>query len=266
MPRFTTIFCFCVCVTRIRTRTRVICSFAIILAATSCLVRTATAQSFAVDVVILDEEIISFTPVSGSILQSMMLGEDKIVSFAGLVLLPAREARDSTVCIRVATRDGAYLGKGQLTPTNNAHGLYAFRLSGEHFADLTKRHASASLSAWLATESSCEVFEVATLIPTAWSLGADPWILRLLVNSSGYAARLAYKATNDATFRQTRCEPIPVAVTEEARVYGTVCEVPLCDLARADRVLLEVHNLGQRVHLEPLMTKQLSRYCESPPP
>jgi hypothetical protein len=249
-------------VTRLRIRTRVIRGgIAILLAAASSLVPAATSQSPAVDVVILDEQIVSFTPVSGSILQGMMLGEDKIASGTGYVLLPAHEARASLVCIRVATRDGAYIGNGQLTPASNTHGLHAFRLSGEHFAHLTKGRASASLLAWLATDRGCEVFEAATLLPTAWSRGAAPWTLRLLINSSGFAARLAYKASNDAPFRQTRCEAM--AVTGVARVYDTVCEAPLCDLARADRVLVEVLNRGQRVHLERLMTPQLSRYCAS---
>ena len=261
MRRFNTLSRFFAYTVRLRTITRVARSIMTLLVAASCYAASATAQYPDINVVDLREEVVSFTPVGGSILQSIMLGGDNIVSLTGFVLLPAREPIGSMVCIRITTRDGAYTGKGHLAPASNAHGLHAFRLRGEHFTHFAKRHVSASLAGWLATEKNCEVFESATLMPTAWSASADALTLRLLVNSSGYAARVMYKTSNDVPFKVKPCNRM--ATTGVARVYDTVCEVPLCDLAQANSVRLEVRNLGQRVHLEDLKTYQLAKYCES---
>lgn len=209
--------------------------------------------------IILKEEPIPYSPVSGSVLLGIMYGGDQVSSDSFSTLVPAGT---DTLCLNITTRDGSYIGRGsiraQFSKTTTLKGI----LSGTLFSSLIRQEAVAALSVWPSRQGECsDEGSRHYFLPTSWNSDARPVELTFLVNSSGYSARMLFVAGQPRRTTVHSCEYLP-SVTR-SRVYDSACKVKLCTLVNTEELWLEITNFGRRVHLERISLPPLSSYCKS---
>ncbi len=211
------------------------------------------------EVVALQEEIFSYTPVSGSVVRGVMYSSDEPDERSGLILLPDGLTSEQTLCFQIDARDGSYIGRGSLAGSLDAVSQIQLSLDGKEFRRLVRDNDAASLIAWVEAEKSCSDAATRKIVPTSWSSANPPVSLRFLINSTGLHARIALRAADTLMYSTHDCAILDE--TGENRVYDSSCNVPLCQLANSDRILVEIRNRNQRIHLEELPLSSVGAYC-----
>jgi hypothetical protein len=206
--------------------------------------------------VILTEERVTYRPVSGSVVRGFMYSSDKVTRPSASLLVEGLTS--DRVCIRIDSRDGSYIGLGQVQNGFASPEQITFSLTGGEFQDIIRSRKDAVILAWVPEHATCGP-NPQFLVPSAWTPAETPATAVLFANSGGYTARIAVETANAGTFDIIPCEALPE--DPASRIYDTQCKIDLCLLNNMKRKWLEIRNFGQRVHLEELKLLPLQKIC-----
>ena len=209
----------------------------------------------------LTEQTRRYVPVSnGSVISGLMVGSDKMSTKGATVYLPNYSVDGTSICIRIETHDGTYTGKGRLQNEIRGPGKIVLDLSGDRFRNLAHEGTQATLIAWRAQpHEDCETIGDMTLLMSSWDQEGIANDAEILVNSTGMSARVALLEIGADDYRVFNCNAYEAEGIN--RIYDAICQVPICQLANAERGFIEIRNRNQRVHLERLSTAVFENNC-----
>jgi hypothetical protein len=207
--------------------------------------------------ILLEEEIVTYTPVSGSILQAAMYSADKIqTNLIEILLSNVTYSQFNTLCLRINARDGSYIGKAAVVGQFSPPIRLVISLKGREFKNLLQSSVHAALLAWPGNQGQCTKDASQIVFPTSWVFEQSPRLVSFFVNSTGLSTRVALQENPEGPLTTHKCDKLPVSGA--SRVYDTICNIELCKLNTASQIWLEVRNFGRRAHLESIAMPSFS--------